>query len=153
MNILKINTDNTMLEIKAQKNWISTIKKNNQSNEISLLFEWFINNDCKLLLYGNLDGSQLNNHILPSNGMSSYDLNIISNDYTLYDNIYIVKIQANILINFSIKEYGEFYSINYDSNSNCSSDEDDIEYVVNNNYNLKYNNSSNNILNYDNNIY
>ncbi len=150
MIIIRINTDNTMSELKSNKNWINTIKKDSNNSEINLLYEWFIENNSKLLLYGNLVGEQINNHVLPSNGISS----IISelNDNILYDNIYIVKLKENKLVNYSIREYGEFYSINYESNNSCSESEDDI-------YEYKYTNSCdtnihiNNTLSYDNNIY
>ena len=155
MNIIKINTDNSMTELKSKKNWINTINNDNLSKNIDLLFEWYIDCDYKLLMYGNIDGNQLNNHILPSNGVSSINHNLVSNDYTLYDNIYVVKIKNNMLVNYTITEYGEFYSINYDSDTNLSSDDDDTynEPINYNNYNNYNNLNKNNILNYDNNIY
>ena len=149
MIIIRINTDNTMTELKSNKNWINTIKKDSNNSEINLLYEWYIENNSKLLLYGNIVGEQINNHFLPSNGISS----IISDldDNILYDNIYIVKLKENKLVNYSIQEYGEFYSINYDINNSCSESDDDI-------YEYKYTASCSNIdinntLSYDNNIY
>lgn len=158
MSILKVNTDNSITEISANKNWISTIKRDNSNNEINLLFEWYLSDNSKLLLYGNMDGYQINNHILPSNGISSIDINI-TNNFTLYDNIYFVKLQDNKIVNYSIQEYGEFYSINYDSDGEnyCNSDSDDETIVdlvdINTNYkhNIKVDYINN--LSYDNNIY
>ena len=153
MNIIRINTDNTMIEVNVKKNWINTIKKANQSNNINLLFEWLIDNDSKLLLYGNLDGNQINNHILPNNGISSIDLNITSTNSTLYDYIYIVKLTNNKITNLSIQEYGEFYIMNYEYNSDYSSDDNDIDYNNNISNLIYYDSNNNNTLNYDNNIY
>ena len=154
MIIIRINTDNTMTELKSNKNWINTIKKDSNNSDINLLYEWYIDSNSKLLLYGHLDGEQINNHILPSNGISS----IISelNCNILYDNIYIVKLEENKLVNYSIQEYGEFYSINYDTNNSCSESDDELyEYKYTNSCNtyIDTNININNILSYDNNIY
>ncbi len=149
MIIIRINTDNTMSELKSNKNWINTIKKDSNNSEINLLYEWFIENNSKLLLYGNLVGEQINNHVLPSNGISSIISEI--NNNILYDNIYIVKLKDNKLVDYTIKEYGEFYSINYDSNNSCSESDEEIYHF--NSDSSYINNDINNTLSYDNNIY
>lgn len=150
MSIIRINTDNTMSELKSNKNWINTIKKNSENSDINLLYEWYIQNNSKLLLYGNIEGEQINNHILPSNGISSIFSEMHNN--ILYDNIYIVKLKDNKLVKYTIQEYGEFYSINYDSN-NSSSDSDDEIYEYKCNNSCDTNIDINNTLSYDNNIY
>ena len=158
MSIVRVNTDNSMTVIPSGKNWINTIKRDNSNNEINLLFEWYLSDDSKLLLYGNMEGSQINNHVLPSNGISSIDINM-SNNFTLYDNIYFAKLQDNKIVKYSIQEYGEFYSINYDTeeeNSSNSDSEDDIIFDstnINTNYKHSINIDYVNYLNYDNNIY
>ena len=153
MNIIRINTDDTMTEIKSNKNWMNTIRKNS-NNDINLLLEWFIDDNSKLLLYGNLDGEHINNHVIPSNGISSLDI-LSCADITLYDNIYIVKLKNNKLINYSIKEYGEFYSINCDFYSdNINENDSDDEYNNNISYdNIYFNTNVDNNLSFDNNIY
>lgn len=156
MNILRVNTDNSMTEIPASKNWINTIKRDNENNDINLLFEWYLSDNSKLLLYGNMDGYQINNHILPSNGISSIDINL-SNNFTLYDNIYFVKLKDNKIIDYSIQEYGEFYSINYDEDGEESNDYDTEDETCVDNININYKHNVKidciNNLNYDNNIY
>ena len=158
MSIVRVNTDNSMTEIPSGKNWINTIKRDNLNNDINLLFEWFLSDDSKLLLYGNMEGSQINNHVLPSNGISSIDINM-SNNFTLYDNIYFVKLKENKIVKYSIQQYGEFYSINYDTDEekSCTSDSDDDICFESVNINTNYKHSIKidyvNYLSHDNNIY
>jgi hypothetical protein len=155
MSILRINTDDSMCEISTGKNWMNTIKKDSGNNDINLLFEWYLCDNYKLFLYGSIRGNQINNHVLPSNGVSSIDINL-SNNFILYDNIYFVKLCNNNIVKYKIKEYGEFYSVNYDSSSEDYNELEDDEYINNSSLNKKYNyvpvDYMNN-LSYDNNIY
>ena len=158
MSILRVNTDNSMTKLPANKNWINSINRDNSNNEINLLFEWYLSDTSKLILFGNMEGSQINNHILTSNGVCSLDINI-TNNFTLYDNIYFVKLQDNQIVDYTIQEYGEFYSINYDSDvehsHNSDSDDDPVVDLVNINTNYKHNIKVDyiNNMSHDNNIY
>ena len=59
-----------------------------------------------------MEGSQINNHVLPSNGISSIDINM-SNNFTLYDNIYFAKLQD--IRWYIVFKNMRIYSINYDT--------------------------------------
>jgi len=119
MSILKINTDNTMNELKMSKNnYMKTIKENIYNkgyNEIELLFSW-IYEDYVIKLYGFYEGIDefINIHEIPSYGISEF-LDVESSNTKLYGDIFIVKLIENKVIKFTIEDYGEFYNIMYDN--------------------------------------
>ena len=131
------------------------------------MYKWKYNNDI-IEVYGSLDYNNgiLNTHKLPPNGISNV-LDIESNNIQIYGYIYVIKLVNNILCDYNIAEYGEFFSYftdYYDCDENISdSDEsyqemdNQIENNTNNAIYHKIENNSKGINTYeldsDNNIY
>ena len=135
MNVLKIDADDFM-DNYSIKNLLE-LKVNNVEN----LYTWKYNNST-IEIYGSLDSNKgiVNKHKLPPNGISNI-LDIESNKINLYGDIFIIKLINGKLQNYSIGEYGEFFSYlteYYDYDNDNDNDND-------NDYNSDDNDSNNSI--------
>ena len=135
MNIIKINIDGTMNEIKIKKikNILSFIKKhisNSGSGNIKELYKW--NFEDKIIkCYGWIDGECgfENSHDLLQYGISTF-IDDNSEDIILYGDIFLVCYENNEICNFNISDYGLFYNItNEELSDNESIISQDIEII------------------------
>ena len=176
MKIVKININNiiTTIDLDFDTN-IKESLNNIDNNNLELLYEWNIESN-NIECYGCLDSSAniLNQHILPSYGLSNLNPNNIiedkSNECNIYGNIYIVCKKNNNYINYYDYDYGTLYfninDINNYCDNNYNDDDDNDDDTDNDNDNddnddddnelLKsqyLQKSNNDLLDYDNNIY
>ena len=126
MNILKVNSDSYI------DNYIISDINELKVNNVERLY-YCKYNDSIIEIYGCLDSNNgiLNTHKLPPNGMSNA-LDIESNNIEVYGNIYIIKLINNILHNYNIAEYGEFFSYltdYYDYERNTSESDDNYNEI------------------------
>ena len=136
MNVLKISSDSSIDNYSISD--LNELKINNIEN----LYKWKYNNDI-IEIYGCLDSNNgiLNTHKLPPNGISNA-LDIESDTIDIYGNIYVVKLVNNILCNYNIADYGEFFSYftdYYDYDRGTSDSDESIDEIDNVSENNTYN--------------
>jgi hypothetical protein len=126
MNIIKINIDGTMNEIKIKKTVkiLSFIKKNicnSGSGNIKELYKW-IYEDKIIKCYGWINGvcGFENSHDLLQYGISTF-LYENSEEIILYGDIFLVCYENDKIVNFNISDYGLFYNITNDEISDNES--------------------------------
>ena len=172
MNIVKIDVENNIYNIKINDTNIIKSLKKIDNNIIELLYEWNFESNI-IECYGCLDSDSniKNKHILPPYGISSNILYDKSDDCNIYGNIYIA-CKNNKYIDYYDYDYGMLYfNINSldndnddDDNDNDNDDDDDdnddddddddddennliqYKYTIKNKINIY-------MLDYDNNIY
>ena len=111
MIIISINPNEDINELNINENndIINELKKINNM-DISLLYYWNYDDNYIIKCYGNYENDlfDVNNHILPINGISDI-LNELSNEIKLYGNIYMILYKNNIMVDYNISNYGCFY--------------------------------------------
>tara|TARA_B110000208_G_scaffold175136_1_gene220421 strand:- start:49 stop:642 length:594 start_codon:yes stop_codon:yes gene_type:complete len=135
INIVKILISGEMCEIKIREhNTLCDeleLKSDNGYNNIDFLYEWNYENFF-IKIYGWVEGDVKirNSHNLPTNGNDILHLNIDSEEIALYGDILIIKTDKNNkLYDIYSEDYGEFYNImyNYNSDYELSSESYDSE--------------------------
>mgnify|MGYP000725216852 CR=1 FL=1 len=133
MKIIRIKVDGKMDELDINTKSISKILESlaisKGSSSFKKLYEW-IHSSKNYVCYGWFDGDAgfENKHELIPSGISSF-LEEDSSEILLFGDIFMVCYQNEKLIDFSVSEYGEIFSILCEGFDDCntSSDESDDE--------------------------
>ena len=130
-NIIRININGSMndLELNIEnRNVVNILNKNSNKkgkNNIRNLYSW--TKDSKIIkCFGWYDGEHdcVNKHELIPYGSSKF-LEDDSSTILLYGDIFLLCYNDNKLLDFSVKDYADFYNEIHDGFDNCDTTDDD----------------------------